>query len=257
LLGIFADIFVNQTANYYAYCYWRQQIIPRIKDSNTAEKLAPKIPPYLYGTKRPALEQNYFEVFNQSNVILVDVNQNPIAEITQSGIKTKEVQYDTDVIIMATGFDAITGSILDIKITNDSHESLADKWKQGTKTYLGLATNGFPNLFYTTGPQGPTSYCNGITCAEMVGDWITDCLTHLRDTSVNRIEATKESEGNWGEHLRSATKHLLMIHTKSWYLGANIPGKVNELLVYPLGLPAYKEKALNCLKNNLQGFVLT
>jgi hypothetical protein len=90
-----------------------------------------------------------------------------------------------------------------------------------------------------------------------VGDWITNCLIYLRDNSINRIEATKKSEENWGEHLRATTKHLLMIHTKSWYLGANIPGKVNELLVYPLGLPAYKEKALNCLKNNLQGFVLT
>jgi len=257
LLGTFADIFVNQTANFHAYSYWRQQTIPRIKDSNTAEKLAPKIPPYLYGTKRPALEQNYFEIFNQNNVTLVDVNQNPIIEITQTGIKTKEIQYDVDVIIMATGFDAITGSILNIKITNDFQESLADKWKQGTKTYLGLATNGFPNLFYTTGPQGPTSYCNGIICTEIVGDWITNCLIYLRDNSINRIEATKKSEENWGEHLRATTKHLLMIHTKSWYLGANIPGKVNELLVYPLGLPAYKEKALNCLKNNLQGFTLT
>ena len=256
-MGTFVDTYFDKNANAIAYDFWRQQTLSRIKDNATAEKLAPKIPPHAYGTKRPSLEQNYFEIFNQDNVTLVDVNQDPILEITKTGIKTKDQYYNIDVIIMATGFDAITGGILDINITNDSQESLAVKWEQGIKTYLGLATNGFPNLFFTTGPQGPSAFCNGITCAELQGDWITKCLIYLRSKSFQQIEVTQLSEENWKNYLIDASKDLLMLQSKSWYMGANIPGKTNELLVYPLGLPAYKEKALNCLKNNLQGFVLT
>ena len=112
-------------------------------------------------------------------------------------------------------------------------------------------------MFFTTGPQGPSAFCNGITCAELQGDWITECLIYMRSNSFQQIEATQLSEENWKNYLIDASKDLLMLQSKSWYMGANIPEKTKELLIYPLGLPAYKEKASNSLKNNLQGFVLT
>ncbi|KAK7207646.1 hypothetical protein BZA70DRAFT_21120 [Myxozyma melibiosi] len=254
-LGNYFDVIINPKSNRYAYDFWRSKVLPRIKDPKKAELLAPAEPKYYFGTKRATLEQRYYEVYNQDNVDLVDAKSNPITEVVKDGIITADgVHHKLDILILATGFDSVTGGILAIDIKGAKGQTLQDKWKAGTWTSMGLATAGFPNMFFLYGPQGPTSFCNGPTCAEIQGDWIVNTINYLRDNGKAAIDATSEAEKSWKEQVEMYGNATLLPETASEYMGTNIPGKPKEVLNYMGGLPNYIRQIQEVQTNNFPGF---
>lgn len=234
-LGTYQDVIKNKTANKYAYEFWRKKTLPRINDLAKAKMLAPEQPPYYFGTKRATLEQRYYEVYNQDNVDLVDAKANPIAEVVPDGVVTADGKLrPLDVLILATGFDSVTGGILSINIKGVDGLPLKQKWKDGTYTQLGMMTSGFPNMMFLYGPQGPTSFCNGPTCAEVQGDWIVNTIIRLRDQGWTHIDAKTESEQAWRELVNQIGDMTLLPETKSEYMGTNIPGKPKGMLSHPI-----------------------
>jgi cation diffusion facilitator CzcD-associated flavoprotein CzcO len=253
--GTFSDILIDERANRAAYDFWRDRTRARITDPGVAAVLAPETPPYPFGTKRPSLEQDYYEVFNQDNVHLVDLRQTPIVEITSDGVLTNAEHYDVDLLVLATGFDASTGGLTQIDIRGSDGTALADAWADGVDTHLGIGIPGFPNLFVLYGPQSPSAFCNGPTCAELQGDWVIDCLVNMRDRGAHRIEATSEAAFAWSAILQGYEVGTLLGRTDSWYMGANIPGKRRQLLGFP-STDAYIEALDANAANEYDGFVI-
>jgi cyclohexanone monooxygenase len=253
--GTFPDISTDRNANRLAYEFWRDKTRARIHDPAVAEKLAPTEAPHPFGTKRPSLEQDYFEVFNQPNVTLVDLHEEPIEEVTATGVRTRSRHYELEVLVLATGFDASTGGLTQIDMRGVSGRSLRETWSTGVKTHLGFGIPDFPNLLVLYGPQSPTSFCNGPTCAELQGDWVVDCLCYLRDKGHRRIEATAEAGEAWTQHLATLAAGTLLPYADSWYMGANIPGKPRQLLHY-LGLQSYLALCRESAANDYSGFTL-
>lgn len=256
-LGTFNDVLMNLEANRTAYDFWRDQTRSRIKKKELIEKLAPTEPPHPWGAKRPSLEQYYYEVFDQDDVALVDLRESPIQEINERGIRTKAGQHDLDIIVFATGFDAVSGGITRINIAGSGAPSIGEKWKNGIRTQLGVATSGFPNLFFLYGPQSPAGFCNGPSAAEIQGDLIVQLLQYLRDRGITRIEATPAAEESWRQLNIETGAHTLFPLADSWYMGANIPGKPKEILNYPGGLPSYVQKFRESAERNYEGFTLS
>lgn len=232
-LGTYHDMLFDKAANIEAYNFWRDKTRAKINDSKLKDILAPMDQPHPFGCKRISLEKGYFEIFNQDNVDLVDLKTTPIEEITEKGIKTSEREREFDYIIMATGYDAITGGIKKIDIRGPSGTSISEKWEKGTATYLGMSTEGFPNMFFTYGPQAPTvrykqylfhgnfadlviqALCNGPVCAELQGDWIINAMNYLQENNLNKIEATKESEEAWAKGVHEIANMSLLPSAKS------------------------------------------
>lgn len=219
----------SPAANNEAYSFWRHKVRQRIVDPGMAEKLVPTVPPHPLGTKRPSLESAYFEVYNQSNVHLVDLKDEPIVEITQ-GIITKTQEFDLDILIFATGFDFITGSMLAMGIRGIGGRKLNEQWDvssngKGVFTHLGMTTSGFPNMFFPMGPQAPTAL--GLTphMAEVQGGSIAECIDALRQSDRRRINATHAAERDWKEEVMCAAEKTLFPKTSSWYMGVNIEGR--------------------------------
>jgi len=257
-LAVYQDTLFDPKSNDYAYAFWRDKTRARIKNPALAEKLAPTTPPHPFGVKRPSLEQNYFDVFNQDNVALVDLNDTPIQSITERGILTSDgVEREFDVIVLATGFDAVSGGLTAIDIRGTDGTLLRDKWASGVRTHLGVATAGFPNMLFVYGPQSPSGFCNGPTCAEIQGEMIVETLDHLLKNGRRRIEATPEAEAEWTRHVAELVAPTLFLHANSWYIGANIPGKPVQMLNYPGGLPLYQQKYAESKANNFAGFQIT
>jgi cyclohexanone monooxygenase len=254
--GTFSDILSNEEANLTAYQFWRDKTRARINDPLLAEKLAPTDPPHPFGVKRPSLEQNYYDIFNQDNVALVDLKEDPIERMTAKGIDTANSEYEFDIIVMATGFDAVTGGLTQIDLRGTEDETLKEKWSQGVRTHLGMASHGFPNLLFLYGPQSPSGFCNGPTCAEMQGDWIVDLISAMRTRGVQRFEATTDAEHAWNGHMEELAAMTLFPKADSWYMGANIPGKPRQLLNYPGGTPLYFEMCSRSSDNDYEGFLL-
>jgi cation diffusion facilitator CzcD-associated flavoprotein CzcO len=200
-LATYYDMLFTKEANNEAYNFWRDKTRAKIHDPKVADVLAPMEQPYAFGCKRISLETGYFEIFNKPTVSLVNTSESgtPIQEITETGIKTTEKEYEFDYIISATGYDAITGGLAQIDIKGVSGESLKDHWKDGAKTYLGLAVADFPNMFFTYGPQAPTALCNGPTCAQLQGDWILKAMEHMKTKSLKKMVAEKKSEDEYKE----------------------------------------------------------
>ncbi|KAK2785578.1 hypothetical protein FQN52_008357 [Onygenales sp. PD_12] len=255
LAGYQDTLFVKES-NTEAYLFWKEKTRQRIKDPRKRDILAPEVQPHAFGCKRISLEQNYFDLFNQDNVDVVDVNAEPIVEITPKGIKTAEKEIEVDLLVVATGFDSITGGLKMIDIRGPSGVSLTEKWANGSLTYLGMSVSGFPNMFFTYGPQAPTALCNGPTCAELQGDWIVDCMNYMREKNLATINATSEAELAWKQDVHNFAYASLLPTTKSWYMGDNIPGKPRESLNYLGGLPTYWKSCQNSAKNGYEGFVL-
>ncbi|ORX97615.1 hypothetical protein BCR34DRAFT_496742 [Clohesyomyces aquaticus] len=262
-LATYHDMLFSLSANHEAYTFWRDKTRAKIRDPVIADMLAPMDQPYAFGTKRISLETGYFEIFNQENVHLVDVNATPIQEITELGIKTSEKEMEFDYIICATGYDALTGGLAQIDIKGRSSpsrtsrpESLKEHWENGTLTYLGLAVSSFPNMFIQYGPQAPTALCNGPTCAELQGDWIVGLLDYMREKGLKRIEAKSESERKWKEDVLKFANATLLPQTKSWYMGDNVPGKVREPLIFLGGVPEYLRRLGECRDGGYEGFVM-
>lgn len=254
--GGYADILINEDANRTAYNFWRDKVRARINDPVTAEVLAPMEPPHPFGVKRPSLEQNYYDVFNQDNVSIVDLKSTPIEQITPAGVRTSQGEHELDLLVLATGFDAVTGGLTNIDIKGSSGQSLKEHWKEGARTHLGLASAGFPNLLYLYGPQSPSGFCNGPTCAEVQGDWVVELLTYLRDQGVTRIEPTEEAEETWRGQVQALASMSLFPRADSWYMGANIPGKPREMLNWPGGLQMYLMACRSSAADGYTGFTL-
>lgn len=214
-LATYRDMLFDEGANREAYNFWRDKTRARIQDSKIADILAPMQQPHAFGCKRISLENGYFEIFNSPHVSLVDTSATPIVEITETGIKTVEKIREFDHIICATGFDAVTGGLAQIDIKGSCGESLSEHWKGGAKTYLGLCIAGFPNLFFTYGPHGPTALCNGPTCAELQGGWILDAMDYMKEKGLKRMEAKVESEVKWKEKVWDLANASLLPSTKS------------------------------------------
>src|SRR5271163_3874036 len=202
-VGSFNDILTNERSNRAAYDFWRDKTRARVKDPARAELLAPTKPIHPYGAKRPSLEQNFFEIFNQPNVSLVDLGKTPIERVTRNGITTTAGGHDLDVLVLATGFDAVTGGLTSIDIRGTQSETLREKWAKGVHAHLGMASAGFPNLLFAYGPQSPNAFVNGPTSAELQGDWIVRMLDHLRQHNYRRFEATVTAEEAWRAHVHS------------------------------------------------------
>jgi len=256
-LANYRDIITNKESNQHAYEFWRAKVLPRIKDPKKAEILAPEKKPYFFGTKRATLEQRYYEVYNQDNVELVDARRNPIKEVVPKGVITDDgVLHELDILILATGFDSVTGGILAIDIKGSKGQSLKSKWEKGTWTNMGLTTAGFPNMFFLYGPQGPTSFCNGPTCAEIQGDWIATVMDYLRKNGLKQLDPTTEAEEEWRQLTNGIGDATLLPFTASEYMGTNIPGKPKEMLNYLGGLPDYIQRITSAIDLGFPGFTL-
>ncbi|KAJ9493856.1 hypothetical protein H2202_010629 [Exophiala xenobiotica] len=257
-LGNYSDMLQDKKVNDAAYAFWREKTLPRIKDPRNAEILAPEKPPHPFGAKRISLEQSYFEVFNQSNVDLVDVRAHPITELVPEGVKTADgAVHKLDVLIMATGFDSISGSMLQLDLRGTGRQHITEKWATGVYTNLGMSIHGFPNMFFVYGPQAPTAFATGPISAEVQGAWIVRCTKYLAQNSIRTIEATEEAEKKWREHVNTEGFKGLFAEGHSWWYGENIPGKPREALNYMAGMPAYKRCCSESETQGYSGFVLS
>ena len=254
-MGAFKDLATNQAANDTAAEFVRQRIREIVKDPETAELLSAR--DYPIGTKRICIDSFYFETFNRDNVRLVDINANPIGEITASGLTAGDEVHDFDCIVLATGFDAMTGTLLKMDIRGRGGERLADKWEAGPRTYLGLMTAGFPNMFMITGPGSPSVLSNMMVSIEQHVDWLTDCLAHMAKRDASLIEPAPEAEDGWVEHVNVVAHKTLYPKAASWYMGANIPGKPRVFMPYIGGVGTYREKCDAIAAADYEGFVLS
>ncbi|OXA60576.1 baeyer-Villiger monooxygenase [Folsomia candida] len=254
-LANYIQTLFDQEANDEAYGFWCEKTRARIHSEEKKELLAPMKPVHAWGTKHPSLEQSYYEVFNQDNVDIIDVRESPIIEMTETGIRTeKEGVIDFDVIILATGFDTRTGGMLNIDIRNGQGKSIQQHWENGIRSYLGMMTNSFPNLFWCYGQHSPAAFSNGPHCGEVQGDWITELLLNMRETGREVVEAEKGSEDAWGKNIKEMWHASLYPKTESLYQGNNIPGRKPEPIYYFGGIPAYVAALKNSKVNNYQGF---
>ncbi len=255
-LGTYGDVFTNLQTNATAVDFWRRKVRSRIRDPKVAEILAPETAPHPFGVKRPSLEQWFFDLFNYDNVDLVCLKRNPITEITANGVRTKDEFYDLDIIAYATGFDAVTGGITSIDIKDAAGQTIREKWSRGVRTQLGIATAGYPSLLFSYGPQSPTGFCNGPSSAEYQGDCLVELLTYLRDKNICEIEADPAAEEAWRTEVLELADATLFPMADSWYMGANVPGKPREMLMYPGGLPKYLEAFERSRDSGYAGFTL-
>ena len=252
----FQDMMVNKAANDTAADFIRGKIRQIVNDPATAQKLSDIDHPY--AAKRPPIDTNYFETFNRGNVSLVDVRAAPIECITPDGIRTQDGDYPLDIIVFATGFDAMTGPMLRMDIRGRDGLSLAKAWESGPRNYLGLQVAGFPNLFTVTGPGSPSVLCNMPVAIEQHAEWIADCIAHMRDNGIERIEARPEAMDAWVEQVNAAANAtLLPLATHSWYLGANVPGKPRVFMPYAGGMARYREICADVAAKNYAGFALS
>ena len=250
----FADLLTDKAANDTAAEFFRAKIQAIVRDAAVAELLSPR--DYPVGTKRLCVDTNYYDTFNRDNVTLVDVRRAPIEAITPHGLRTPEAEYELDSIVFATGFDAMTGALLSIDIRGRTGTMLREKWAAGPRTYLGVATAGFPNLFTITGPGSPSVLSNMIVSIEQHVDWIADCLVYLREHDLGGIEANVEAEDGWVAHVNEVGHATLYPLASSWYMGANVPGKPRIFMPYVGGVGAYRQKCDDVAAKGYEGFTL-
>ncbi|MBN3777626.1 NAD(P)/FAD-dependent oxidoreductase [Burkholderia sp. Ac-20345] len=253
-LYAYKDLLTNQAANDTAAEFVRNKIRSTVKDPATAELLVPK--DYPIGARRLCLDTGYYETFNLPNVKLVDTKSAPIVEITETGVKTATGDYALDTIVFATGFDAITGALADIDIRGRDGLPLKQKWVHGPRTYLGLMTAGFPNLFIVTGPGSPSVKSNMVCAIEQHMNWITDCIGKLAAHGTSTIEPDPEAETRWVEHVNEVADATLYPLAESWYTGANVPGKPRVFMPYVGGFHRYRAICDEVVRDDYRGFVI-
>ncbi|MFI2131240.1 flavin-containing monooxygenase [Lysinibacillus fusiformis] len=251
----YKDLLTNEQSNEKAAAFIRSKIRETVQDPTVAEKLCPK---YMYGTKRQVLDSDYFETYNRDNVLLVDVKESPILEITETGIQTASNHFELDIIIFATGYDGMTGPLFKIDIRGRNGVTLKDKWENGAsvQTYLGLATASFPNLFMITGPESPSVLVNMPIAIEQHVEWIAQCIDYLREHDIDVMETNAEAEQAWSKHCREIANETLYVKGDSWYTGANIAGKPRSFLIYLGGFDYYTKRCQEVAQNNYEGFQL-
>jgi cyclohexanone monooxygenase len=252
-ISAFNDIGIDETANSYAREYLHRKISELVDDPETAKLLSPDT---TVGCKRLCVDSDYFATFNRDNVTLVDVRSAPIECITQAGLRTSEAEYAFDRLVLATGFDAMTGALLKVDIRGVGGLSLREKWAEGPRTLLGLGTAGFPNFFTITGPGSPSVLSNMVPSIEQHVNWIADCIEYLGAQGLQRIEAELAAEDAWVAHVNEVASLTLYTTCNSWYLGANVPGKPRVFMPY-LGFPPYVEKCNEVAAKGYEGFALS
>lgn len=253
-LGTYGDLMATPEGNKVAADFARSEMAKRVADPAVAEMLLPNDHPV--GVKRLCLDTGYLEVFNQPKTKLIDVRKTPIERISRTGVVAGGVNYEADCIVFATGFDAMTGAILAVDIKGRGGESLRDKWAAGPRTYLGLSTAGFPNLFFITGPGSPSVLSNMIISIEQHVHWIADCISNLEGRQVRAIEATPAAENAWVDHVNEVASLTLYPVANSWYMGANIPGKPRVFMPYAGGVGVYRQKIDEVAGAGYEGFTL-
>lgn len=255
LYGSFSDVVTDRRANDTASEFIRSKIREIVKDPEVAEKLVPTDHPF--SSKRPLIDTEYFDTYNRDNVTLVDIRHDPIQEITPTGLRTEEGdEFEFDILVFATGFDAMTGAFNRIDIQGKGGLKLKDKWAGGPQTYLGLMSAGFPNMFMITGPGSPSVLSNMPVSIEQHVEFISNTLEHLRERDAGFIEADARAEEEWGAHVNDLAKLTLFMLADSWYLGANIPGKPRVFMPYPGGVGTYRQKCDDVVAAGYEGFVI-
>ena len=250
-LAAFNDIGTNADSNEKVADFVRTKIHEVVRDTEVADLLSPT---NTIGCKRLCADTDYYETYNRDNVLLVDVNKTPIERIVNEGIKTSDKVFELDIIIFAIGFDAMTGALLSIDIKGRQGLSLREKWSDGPRTFLGLCSEGFPNMFMVTGPGSPSVLSNMMTSIEQHVEWISDCVSYMRSNEKNVIEANLDSENQWMDHVEEVVANTLRYSCNSWYVGANIPGKKRVFIPYAGGLPQYTEACNEVADNGYEGF---
>ena len=249
-LSNFYDVMLPGEANEDYAEFVRNKIRARVHDPEVAEMLVPK--DHMFGSKRLPCESGYYEVYNRDNVLLVDVRKAPIQRITPTGLQTADAEYELDVIIFATGYDAVTGSLNRINVRGIGGQLLTDKYANGPRTYLGIQSNGFPNMFTVNS----ASVGNFVRAAEPLVEWVTDCIRYVRENEYVRIAPTAEAEDEWVNHVNEEGSKILRSQANSWYVGANIPGKARALLTSPDTAPIMRAKRADVAANGYEGFLL-
>jgi cation diffusion facilitator CzcD-associated flavoprotein CzcO len=249
----FTDIVLNEEANKVVADYIETKIRERVDDPATADILCDFNHPV--GTKRPPIDTDYLETFNRDNVSIVSIRKNPIVQATENGLTMENGdQHEFDALVFATGFDTVTGTILKMNLRGRDGQTLPEKWKDGPRTYLGLASAGFPNLFMVTGPQSPAILVNFPVCIEQHVDWVVGIINHMRDTGAVEIEANPEYEADWVKKISADVEDTLMTATDSWYMNSNIPGKPKVFTAYFPGMPSYVDICEDVASNGYKGF---
>jgi cyclohexanone monooxygenase len=253
-MSVYNNLALDKAANDTAANFVREKIAEIVRDPQTAKLLQPNNHPI--GSKRICIDSDYFATFNRPNVTLVDIRSHPIDEILPNAVRTGAKDYEVDALVLATGFDAMTGSVARIDIRGRDGQTLNQKWAEGPKTYLGLMSAGFPNLFIITGPGSPSVLSNMIVSIEQHVDWITDCIAYMRDRGLDSMEANKEAEDKWVAHVNEVAHTTLYPQANSWYMGANIPGKPQIFMPYIGGVGAYRQICNDVAAKGYEGFAM-
>jgi cation diffusion facilitator CzcD-associated flavoprotein CzcO len=256
-MGNFRDVMIDEKANETISAFVADKIRARVHDPEVAEKLIPTN--HGFGTRRVPMETGYYEVYNQDNVTLVDVNETPIERITGSGIRTSAADHEFDMIIYATGFDAVTGALDRIDVRGRGGASLKGKWADGPRTFLGLQVHGFPNMLTLVGAHNAASFCNIPRCIEQNVEWVTDLVKHMRDHGYRCVEATEAAEDAWTEHVFETAERMLLSKVDSWFMGINrnLGKEKRTFLLYAGGAPAYREKCDEVAARGYEGMELS
>ena len=254
LQATFRDIALDRRANDTAAEFIRSKIREIVADPETAEKLVPRDHPF--ASKRALIDTNYYETYNRENVELVDIRHAPIEEITPRGIRTRDGEYELDIIVFATGYDAMTGPFNRIDIRGRDGAALKEKWAEGPQAYLGLSAAGFPNMFMITGPGSPSVLSNMPVSIEQHVEWISDLVEHMLEAGVEVAEADADAEVEWVDHVNDVASKTLYLLADSWYVGANIPGKPRVFMPYAGGVGNYRQKCDEVAEAGYEGFVL-
>jgi cation diffusion facilitator CzcD-associated flavoprotein CzcO len=253
-MGNFRDLFIDEEANATLSEFVADKVRERVEDPAIAERLIPVN--HGFGTRRVPMETRYYEAYNQDNVRLVDLRDTPITRITRTGIETSQESLEFDIIIYATGFDAVLGGFNRLDIRGANGITLKDKWADGPRTHLGMQVNGFPNLFMLVGPHNAASFCNIPRCIEQNVEWVNDLIGYMHENKIEVVEATEAAEDAWTEHVYDSAQRMLLTHVDSWFNGINpnIPGRqTRNFLLYAGGAPLYREKCDAVAASGYQG----
>ncbi|MEM7092453.1 MAG: NAD(P)/FAD-dependent oxidoreductase [Actinomycetota bacterium] len=250
-LGVFGDLLTSPEANRIVTEWWQSKIRAVVDDPETAEALIPDGD--IFGGKRLCCGTDYFETYNRDDVTLVDVSEAGIDRVTERGVVANGVEHELDVLICATGFDAMTGSVIRMDLAGPDGTTIAQKWADGPHNYLGILINGFPNLFNMQGPGSPSVFATMLTGMEHQGDWIVDCLEHMRSTGRTRVEATADDEAAWVLRVAEVAEPSLRSKCDSWYLGSNIDGKPKVFMPWIGGFPAYVDICADVIEDDWAG----
>ena len=248
----FNDIFTNRESNDLAAEFVRNKIRSIVKDPAVADRLTPK--DHAIGTKRICVDSDYYKTFNNENVKLVDIRATPLEAISPQGIQTSDANYELDCIVFATGYDAVTGALERLNLKGEKGQNLKDEWTSGPRTYLGLMSVGFPNLFFITGPGSPSILTNVVVSIEQHVDWIARCIQHMNATQKSKIQAQAPAQEAWVQRVNDLAKNTLFPASASWYMGANVPGKPRVFLPFLGGLGTYTEICEQVISDGYRGF---